>query len=283
MFNVNRPARIAAAMLIACTLACERRDGGGLHALSTPDRDSSLLFTEDFESGTLAKWSDGIDRSRFDVVADPAIAQSGSRYLAVTYPAGRDGGWLTRFLAPGFEELYVSYYVRFPRTWVGGTKLVAIHGSRPDDRWSPFGKAGVCPTGGDFLTAMLVVEPAGSMRFYTYYPAMAREPDGLTCWGRFGDGRETYRPPLTLSADAWHRIELLVALNAPGQSNARQTFWVDGVERGTWGGFSFRDSPGLRLNSVQLTFSVSGGVPQTQQLYVDNLVVRSARPAVPVR
>jgi hypothetical protein len=280
MFNVKQPAGIAAVMLIAGTLACEQRDRGGLHALSAPDRDASLVFAEDFESGTLAKWSDGVDRSRFDVATDPAIAQSGSRYLAVTYPAGSDGGWLTRFLMPGYEELYVSYYVRFPRAWAGGTKLVAIHGAPQDDRWSPFGKAGVCPTGDDFLTAMLVVQPAGSMRFYTYYPAMAREPDGVTCWGRFGDGRETYRPPLAVSRDEWHRIELLVSLNTPGQSNGRQTFWIDGVERGTWIGLGFRDSTALRLNSVQLTFSVSGGVPQTQQLYVDNLIVRSGRPPV---
>jgi hypothetical protein len=281
--NMKRPVGMGAVMLIACTLACEQRDGRGLHAVSTADRGSSLLFAEDFESGTLANWSDGVDRARFDVVTDAAAAQSGSRYLAVTYPAGSDGGWLTKFLMPGYEELYVSYHVRFPRTWVGGTKLVAIHGSRQDDRWSPFGKAGVCPTGGDFLTAMLVVEPPGAMRFYTYYPAMAREPDGVTCWGRFGDGQETYQPPLSVSPDGWHQIELLVSLNAPGHSNARQTFWVDGVERGTWSGFSFRDSPALRLNSVQLTFSVSGGVPLTQQLYVDNLVVRSERPAVTAR
>jgi hypothetical protein len=281
--HMKRPVGIGAAMLIACTLACERRDGGGLHALSEADGDSSLLFAEDFESGTLANWSDGVDPARFDVVTDPAVAQSGSRYLAVTYLAGSDGGWLTRFLMPGYEQLYVSYHVRFPRAWVGGTKLVAVYGSPQEDRWSPFGKAGVCPTGLDFLTAMLVVEPAGPMRFYTYYPAMAREPDGLTCWGRFGDGREMYRPPLTVSAEAWHRIELLVSLNAPGQGNARQTFWIDGVERGTWSGFSFRDSALLRLTSVQLTFSVSGGVPRTQQLYVDNLVVRSERPTVSAR
>jgi hypothetical protein len=280
--TTKRLAAIAAAMLTACSLACGQPDAGALHARSA-DGDSSLLFTEDFESGTLEKWSDGVDRARFEIVTDRAIAQSGSRYLAVTYPAGSDGGWLTRFLPAGHEELYVSVYVRFPRTWVGGTKLVAVHGSPQDDRWAPFGKAGICPTGSDFLTAMLVVEPAGSIRFYSYYPAMAREPDGVTCWGRFGDGRETYRPPLTISPDQWHRIELLVSLNTPGQNDARQAFWVDGIARGTWSGFSFRDSPSLRLNSVQLTFSVSGGVPRTQQLYVDNLVVRSGRPAATSR
>jgi len=33
--------------------------------------------------------------------------------------------------------------------------------------------------------AMVIAEASGNpgpTRFYTYYPAMAREPDGVTCW-----------------------------------------------------------------------------------------------------
>jgi hypothetical protein len=77
----------------------------------------------------------------------------------------------------------------------------------------------------------------------------------------------------------WHHIEFWVKLNTPGQNNASQTFWLDGVRRGDWSGFSFRSSAVLMLNSVQLTFNrgISGG-PTTQKLYVDNLVVTTARP-----
>ena len=244
-----------------------------------PNGRGEALFAEDFETGTLAAWSDGIDPTRHRIVTDPKSAQSGSRYLSVIYPAGKDGGWLTRFLPSGFDALYVSAYVRFPARWIGGTKLIALAGSRADDRWSAFGRAGVCPTGADFFNAMLVTEPRGPVRFYTYYPAMAREPDGTTCWGRFGDASETYVPPLTLSPDVWHRVELMVTLNTPGQRNASQRFWIDGVQRGAWSGFSFRDSPILRLNAVQLSFSVSGGASQTQELDMDNIEVRTDRPA----
>src|SRR5258706_3347512 len=75
------------------------------------------VFSEDFESGSLKAWQDGVDPARHRIGADPALAQSGDRYLAVTYPAGRDGGWLTRFLPPGYDTLYVSYDVRFPPKW----------------------------------------------------------------------------------------------------------------------------------------------------------------------
>ncbi|MGH7673063.1 MAG: Ig-like domain-containing protein, partial [Gemmatimonadales bacterium] len=238
------------------------------------------VFAEDFESGTLSAWADGVDPTRHRVVTDPSGAQAGSRYLEVTYPAGGDGGWLTRFFMPGYDSLYVSAYVRFPTTWLGSTKLIAFYGSRTDNQWSAFGQAGNCPTGTDFFAAMVVSEPAGGVgtRFYTYYPAMARQPDGVTCWGRYGDGTETYVAPLTMSLGAWHRVEFWVKLNTPGQANASQTFWLDGVERGRWSGFSFRSSTILRLNAVQLTFSAPAP-PQTQKLYVDNLVVSTWRPA----
>jgi hypothetical protein len=182
---------------------------------------------------------------------------------------------------PGDDTLYASYYVRFPQGWRGGTKLIAFYGSRSDDQWSGFGKAGLCPSGNDFFAAMLLAEATGDpgpTRFYTYYPAMRREPDGVTCWGRYGDGSETYMEPLTLGTNAWHRIELSVQLNTPGQANGRQAFWIDGIQRGSWSGLRFRQTTALRLNAVQLTFSVTGGVPQPQEMHIDNLVVSSARP-----
>lgn len=239
------------------------------------------LFVEDFESGTLAGWADGADPSRQRVVKDTTYAQSGGHYLEVTYPAGSDGGWLTRFFMPGYDSLYVSYYVRFPEDWRGGTKLMGLYGSRTDNQWSGFGKAGNCPNGTDFFIAMVVKEPnadPGSTRFYTYYPAMAREGDGVTCWGRYGDGTETYIAPLTLTPGTWHQVELWVKLNGPGQSNASQTLWIDGVQRATWSGFSFRNSDVLRLNSLQLSFNrgIAGGAT-TQNLAVDHVVVATAR------
>lgn len=268
---------LSALTLVA--LACDRAGGSAGTASLGPD----TVFVEDFESGTLAAWDDGVDSTRQRVVTDPASAQSGRRYLEVRYAAGGDGGWLTHFLLPGYDSLYVSYYVRFPTGWQGGTKLVALYGSRSDDRWSAFGKAGICPTGTDFFVAMVIAELSGNpgpARFYTYYPAMAREPDGVTCWGRYGDGTETYEPPLTLSLGVWHHIEFSVKLNTPGGSDATQTFWIDGVRRGTWSGLSLRTGDALRLNAVQLTFNrgITGG-PAAQQLAVDNVVVTTRKPS----
>jgi hypothetical protein len=273
-----RPAFILAAAAVFA--ACGNQEPPRISAGPSPlDMPGERIFAEDFESGTLAAWQDGIDPARHRVVTEQASGQSGNHYLAVTYPAGRDGGWLTRFLMPGYESLRVSYDVRFPAAWAGSTKLMALYGSRVDDQWSAFGKAGLCPSGRDFFAAMMVVEAGvdpGPLRFYTYYPAMRREPDGVTCWGRFGNGSETYMP-LSLSRGVWHRIEFSVTLNTPGQPDARQQFSVDGVQRGSWSGFSFRDSDSLRLNAVQLTFSADLE-SRPRELHVDNLSVRVVRP-----
>jgi hypothetical protein len=277
---------LLAALGVSALVACKHEPLGmsGTGGSAPPGEEGSL-FTEDFESGTLDAWQDGMDPSRQRIVTDTASALSGSRYLAVTYPAGSDGGWLTRFLMPGYDSLYVSFYVRFPANWKGGTKLVALYGSRVDDQWSAFGKAGLCPDGTNFFAAMLLTELVGDpgpVRFYTYYPAMAREPDGFTCWGRYGTSSAaaaTYASSLTLSRNVWHHVAFWVQLNTPGQANGRQAFWIDGAPWGMWSGLSFRDTPVLRLNAVQLSFSVSGGgVARTQELYVDNLVVRAAPP-----
>ena len=276
---MTRSWRAAAGVMTAIVVAACSGEGEprGVGPSPAPAQGGAALFADDFESGTLAAWQDGVDPSRHRVVTGTASAQSGSRYLAVTYPAGRDGGWLTRFLMPGHDSLSVSYYVRFPQEWRGGTKLIALYGSRTDDQWSAFGKAGRCPNGSDFFASMVVAEPAGDpgpSRFYTYFPAMRREPDGVTCWGRFGDGSENYQPPLTLSRGDWHRVEFSVTLNTPGRADARQELWLDGTLRGSWSGFSFRDSDALRLNAVQLTFSTDTAA-EPRELHVDNLSVRA--------
>jgi hypothetical protein len=236
------------------------------------------LFADDFESGSFDQWPDGVNETRHHIVTDPAGAQSGSRYLVVTFPPGQDGGWLSAFLPPGHDALRVSYYLRFPNGWNGAPKLVAFYGSRTDDQWSAFGKAGLCPSGSDFFAAMLATEPPGDpgpTRFYTYYPGMAREPDGRTCWGRYGDGTERYISLTPFERGRWHRIDFEVRLNARGQRNARQDFWIDGEHRAAWSGFSFGDPSILRLNAIQLNFNMADN-SRRQQLHVDNLVVTRA-------
>ena len=183
---------------------------------------------------------------------------------------------------PGYDSVYMSYYIRFDPSWTGMTKLMGLYGSRTDNQWSAFGRAGECPNGTDFFNAFLTTEPGtgdpGNMRFYTYYPDMSREPDGSTCWGRYGDGSNSYSPPLTMTRGVWHRIELWVKLNTPGQYNATQKLWIDGVLRGTWSGFRFRNTTDLRLNAF-LIIALGQPASVVRKIQIDDIVISPAAPS----
>ncbi|HEX5385715.1 MAG TPA: hypothetical protein VFW66_03325 [Gemmatimonadales bacterium] len=265
--------------------------GSGVPGSPTPPPAPSTaridtIFRDDFESNTLASWDDGKDSPLHEVLADAALAHGGSHVLRMTYPAGETGGWLTRWFMPGYDSLYVRYYVRFESNWTGGTKLLRVRGSRIDDRWSAFGTAGLCPDGYQWFSTGVIAWPAkgdpGPLQLYSYYPAMAREDDGKTCWGRFGTGEATYYPPLTASRGTWHKLEYWVKLNAPDASDGAQRFWLDGVLRGEWSGIAFRKTTDLRLNSIMIDGSLTGvGAPPepvTRHLYVDDIFVATAKP-----
>jgi len=273
--------RVGLGVILSALAACGGAASGPVGPSALPQIGGETLFAEDFESGTLAAWQDGVNPSKQRVVTG-ADAQSGNHYLAVSYATGSDGGWLTRFFMPGYQSLYVSLYVRFPNGWAGGTKLVGLYGSRTDNQWSAFGKSGICPNGTDFFDTMLVAEQIGNpgpLRFYTYYPDMAREPGGDVCFGRFGDqtGQANYTGSVALRPDAWHRVEFFVQLNTPGNSDGAQTFWVDGTQAATWQHMRLRDSDILRLNAVQLSFSATDGAPRPQELHMDSIQVRTQR------
>jgi hypothetical protein len=266
------------------TATSESRTGQSVVTVTStapPPARVDTILSETFESGTLANWEDGVNPAKHRVLTNQSLAHSGTHVLEVTYPVNDDGGWLTHWFMPGFDSAYVRYYVRFEPTWVGGTKLLAFYGSRINDQWSAFGRAGQCPNGTDFFAAMVVAEASGNpgaTRFYTYYPAMAREPDGVTCWGRFGAGSDTtYYPPLAMSRGSWHLVEFWVKLNTPGGTDFDEKFWVDGVLRGEWRNISLRSTTDLRINSVQLTFS-SFAATQTQRLYIDDVLVTRQMP-----
>ena len=240
------------------------------------------VFYDGFESGSLALWQDGVDPTKHQVISDPTRAHGGSHYLQITYPAGGDGGSLTRFFMPGYDSVYVRYYVRFPADWTGTTKLLLLRGSRVDNQWSSFGIAGMCPTGTDFFTTNVITEGTGSpgqVRFYTYFPAMAREPDGITCWGRYSGQGTTDYPDSTamMSLGVWHRVEFSVKLNTPNAADAVEHMWIDGILKGEWSGLSFRTSSILMLNAVTIEASAPA-IPQARTLDVDDILVLTSKP-----
>ncbi len=241
----------------------------------TDDQPPQIIFAEDFEDGDLSVWDDGFDPDRHHILNDAVGANGGSRYLDITYVAGGDGGWLTKFFMPGFDSIYVSYSVKLEPDWIGATKLGTLYGSRTDNRWSGMGQAGKCPTGSDFFFAGLttVGGDPGEVTFYTYWPDMPTEPDGVTCWGRLGE-----RERVQLTPGQWHRIEHWVRLNdSPTGANSLQQFWIDGQIVGNWSGLRLRSSDVLRLNAFQFSANISSGSTRDQHLYLDDIVISTTK------
>ena len=240
------------------------------------------VFYEGFESGSFATWDDrGIPGNQS---ITGTTVHTGAKSLEVLFPSGSDGGWLTKFFMPGYDSIYASYWVYFQSGWQNATKLLSFYGSRTDNQWSATGKAGVCPNGTDYFGMVVSEYPNGAAaaptRFYTYYNGMAQSPPGSgVCYGLDGQGiGATYTPPLEIPSAGWHHLEFYVVLNTPGQSNLTQKFCIDGVVRGTWSGISVRTSNILKLNAVTITNSIALGSPQTQKMWVDDLLVTRQRP-----
>jgi hypothetical protein len=242
--------------------------------------DPAVIFCDDFESGNLSLWQDGFDPSLHRITSAPSNVYRGHGALEATYPAGSDGGWLTRWFMPGYTDVYARLYVKFESGWRCGqncTKIMALYGNRIDNRWSGFGKAGIRPTGTDFFISMLVTlnwyrpPDPGEVIFYAYFPEMARAPDGMF-WGNFFYQNDPREP---LQTARWYCLELELKANAPGLRDGLQRMWIDDVFKGEVPNMRWRDTTDVRINAFQLTFS--GSVPSTEHVWIDNVVVGTKR------
>ena len=237
---------------------------------------SPPIFQDGFESGALLLWDDGASPAHHRVVTDSTLAHSGSRVLEVSYPAGDEGSWLTKFFYPGYQSVHLSYWIRFPESWTGGGHLLGIYGSHVDNKWSAHGTAGVCPTGWDFFSTFLTAADdgdPGAVRLSTYHPGMPRT--GTQCWGDEG-AVTVYQGDGLLTRGAWHRIEFFVQANTPGQADGVQRVWIDGNLRAEWTGLRFRETTDLTINSIQLATYSPTPAPEARTLYIDDVVVRQS-------
>src|SRR5712692_3444949 len=186
------------------------------------------VFSDGFESGTLAAWDDIYDNgvkagqaARLTVVPSPT--HSGSHALQAYYPANADVGSMSKFFMPGYDTVRARVWFRPGVGWSGSTKLFLLRGSRTDNQWSSFGTAGRCPNGTDFFIAAVAWDVTDGMRFYTYFVGQPQYAGGI-CYGRTGL-EAGINPPATYTAsrfpsiDAWHLLEVEVVLNTPGQAN----------------------------------------------------------------
>ncbi|HKR09486.1 MAG TPA: Ig-like domain-containing protein [Gemmatimonadaceae bacterium] len=267
------------------TASCGSANGTSTVTSTTPPPPPpTAIFSDDFESGSMSKWNESNSTTQA-VINDASNAHGGSRFLRMTYGInGGDAAWLNKYLAPGYRQLYVRYYVRFSTNWVGSTKMVALRGAPINQPTLGLGRAGICPNGRDSYTADLVTKFAGGdawpSEFYVYWQDMWADSNGQ-CWGRYGPTPSTmpyFTPMPELSKGVWHKIELTAKENSSATAaDGAIRFWIDGVKYGEWTNIRFGD-PAF-VNFEVLTLSGQGTGTQIQYVDVDDLVLTSDFPS----
>lgn len=218
--------------------------------------DPDVLFQDDFEREDLKRWDQNEHPATTSLTHAPGNVHSGKQALEMTAVIpGSTGGGLIKWFTPGLDRVYARFYVKFPKDASYVHHFVHVVGGR--DKWSGFGKAGLCPRGDDFFTTGIEPDgkwgraaPPGVWHFYTYWPDMKPSPDGKF-WGN------NFSPdtPIPVPKDRWVCVEMMVKCNtAPGKNDGEQAFWVDGKLAGRFGGFRWRTTTDLKINAFWLLY-----------------------------
>ena len=192
------------------------------------EKDPDVIFVENFEDSLSAvkeRWESVQNIDIMSLSPDVPAASAGKHSLLMTHVGGKGtGAHLYRRLLPGYEQLYVRFYVKFARDCSPIHHFVHVGGYNPSTSW-PQGGAGIRPEGDARFTTG--IEPYGSKwkwDFYSYWMGMRSSPDKKS-WGHDfvnDDNLKTER-------EQWICVELMMKMNSPvTESNGEQELWIDG-------------------------------------------------------
>jgi hypothetical protein len=265
------------------------------------ESDPDVVFVEMFETGTTAnlatRWTATDNTAGMSFVSNVPLQSGGARALQMTSVGGvNEGGQLYKTLAPGYEQLYFRYYVKYAPSQMYHHTGGYIGGYFPLTNF-PQGGAGERPAGNDRFS--IGPEPRDdSLRFdmYTYWMEMKVSPDGVNYWGNEFLGKD---PNVRVIPNQWTCIEVMVKTNNPLTArNGELALWIDGTQvvhlrqgapNGHWDfnvfdpdpadpstfeGFRWRSDSRLNVNWIWLLYYVSGNPPGfVGQVWFDHVVV----------
>lgn len=208
-------------------------EGAGLAAKYRGDagieKDPNVVFVEDFEEASLAemtkRWESVSSPEIMSLSADAPPGSGGKQSLLMTHVGGKgSGGHLYRRLLPGYEELYVRFYVKFDAGCAPIHHFFHVGGYNPPTPY-PQGGAGERPRGDDRLS--VGIEPFGDAwvwDYYTYWMEMRGSPPRGQTWGN----TFVRDPQLKVPRGKWVNAELRIKMNDVGDTNGEMALWIDG-------------------------------------------------------
>jgi len=239
-----------------------------------PGPSDPIIFQDGFESGDLSSWTQDPSAGRYSLSTDPARVHSGTHSLQALFTPTNGYGLITRWFMPGYDEVFVKFYVMFQegfknqRSDAAGMHFLVVCGNNINDSRSCWGKPAIVPNGTDYVYAGLDPEEVTlptlqPLSFYTYWPDM-------TCC--YGNVQFQPSPKVALVTGQWQEVVFHIKLNTPGQSDGLQEVWLNGVKKLSQQNMRWRTTTDLRLNEVRFDNYMPGG-PQTQYLWVDDVTV----------
>ncbi|HUU28137.1 MAG TPA: hypothetical protein VM123_10025, partial [archaeon] len=149
-------------------------------ALLLPDAYGDVVLSEDFESGSLGdrweRYSEDPALGGFEE-RTPFVHTGGKSYLITTlankaeektskgYAYKESDSWIRTWLIPGYDRIYIRFYVKFAKDFDSGSGMhwIGIAGFKADDPRSRLGHAGQRPDGTDRFSASLDPVPVEGM------------------------------------------------------------------------------------------------------------------------
>jgi hypothetical protein len=239
-----------------------------------PGATDPIIFQDGFESGDLSGWTQNPSAGRYSLAIDPTRVHAGRQSLQVLFTPTNGYGLITRWFMPGYDEIYVRFYVMFQegfqnrRSDGAGMHFLTICGNNSSDSQSCWGKPAIVPNGTDYFYAGLDPEEVSlptlePFSFYTYWPDMS------CCYGNV---LFQSSPKAALVGGQWQEVVFHIKLNTPGQSDGLQEVWFNGVKKLSQQNMRWRTTTNLTLNEIRFDNYMPGG-PQTQYLWIDDVTV----------
>lgn len=255
----------------------------------------AIIFQDDFESQDLKRWDEKTGTAKLVSEAP----HSGAQCLEISKTLGANtGGDLKKWFMPGYDQVYVRFYVKFAEDYQYDHHFVHLLGNHRTNRWSGFGKAGVKPDGTYFTTGMEPWfawgknPPPGEVSFYSYFLDMKEDVKMHKYWGNsfFPPGPDAgvaasphrYIP----QRGKWECWEFMVKCNTPGERDGEQAMWINGEKLGHFKSILWRNTSDVRANCLWLMhygfdpgdptkefWRKQGGEPMRDTVWFDDVVV----------
>jgi len=282
---------IAIAILVAQTMLAQLPEQRGLAARYPGDKglatDPAVVVADDFESST-RPWDRTSGGSK--ISDEPDHVHAGHRALELT-TNGPGGGGVGKYMTPGFDRLFLRYYIKYDDAFPGAHHVGGALQARAPG--VPDANPGVVPDGTNQFDVLLdhwsfdpQFPPPGQLVAYVYHMDQQHQwgeqfyPSGRTSPG-VNAARGIFGPSFVPRTDfvpvrgRWYCLEFMAQANTPGQRDGRVAFWVDGRLAADFPNLRFRTVDSLKLNraGVGIYESRNNGL---HRVWIDDVVVATA-------